>query len=395
MERDLTETISFDKRFFLALAACYLVISINFGIRYTYGLLAVEMMNDMNFSNQDIGLMVSCFILLFAFMGFVTGPLIDRKGAKMTILMIFPLIGVGSILIGIMAPLVIYGILFSIIAGIGASGGWAPVIIWSQKICSKRRGLIVGIMESGTKLFPFLIALAIPQLVPMIGWRGVWLLLGLIALFSVFLVSISPEPKVEDNKPRKKTYLGDMAGILRSRITWLIGISYASSAFATMIHVTFYKAYLNRELMMSLDFSTLLYGLMNLVGFIGSLGLSALSDRFGRRPLIIACNTLLVASLLGFLFSRSTLGLILSTILAGIDLGAKWPLYATFIKDLYDWEVAGLATAFLTLFSGAGSTLAPYVSGLLADLYNSYRVSYALSVYAGATATALIGVVKR
>ncbi|MEM2352050.1 MAG: MFS transporter [Thermoproteota archaeon] len=178
MKRDVTAHTIFNRRILLALVVCYLVISIHFGIRYTYGLLAVEMMNDMNFSNQNIGLMSSCLMLSYALMGFMIGPLIDRKGAKMTILMIFPLIGVGSILIGLMHPSVIYGVLFSIIAGIGASAGWAPVIIWSQKIYPKKRGLIVGVMESGTKLFPFLIALAIPQLVSMVGWRGCLVIAG-------------------------------------------------------------------------------------------------------------------------------------------------------------------------------------------------------------------------
>ncbi|MEM2352051.1 MAG: MFS transporter [Thermoproteota archaeon] len=216
-------------------------------------------------------------------------------------------------------------------------------------------------------------------------------MLGTIALLSTLLASVSFEPKVKESKQRGKTYSSNVASILGSRLMWFIGLSYTLSAFATMIHATFYKAYLNRELMMSLDFSTILYGLMHFTGFVGALFLPALSDKFGRKPLIIICNILLVASLIGFLLSRSIIGLVLSTIIIGIDLGAKWPLYATFIKDLYNWEVAGLATAILMLFSGAGCTLAPYIGGLLTDLYNSYGVSYMLGICAGATAAALMG----
>jgi MFS family permease len=385
---------NFNGSLFLALAACYFVISINFGVRYTYGLLTIEMINDMNFSNQDIGIMVSCFLLSYALTGFVTGPLIDRKGAKMTILMMFPLLGLGSILIG-MTSSIVNGVLFSIIAGIGGSAGWSPVIIWSQKLYPKKRGLIVGIMESGTKLCPFLIALAIPQIVPLYGWRGVWLLLGMIALFSILPVSLAHEPKAEGhNSKEKETYLDNVGVIFKNRYTWLIGISYALSAFAIMVHVTFYKAYLSRELMINVDVSTLLYGLMNFAGFIGALSIPALSDRIGRRPLIMACNAILVASLLGFLSSNSMLGLTLFTVLIGIDLGAKWPLYAAFVKDLYDWKMAGLATALSGLFSGIGSISAPYISGVLADLYSSYKISYTAGIVAGVVAIALIGLAK-
>ncbi|MEM3550094.1 MAG: MFS transporter [Candidatus Bathyarchaeia archaeon] len=385
---------NFNKRLFLALAACYFVISINFGVRYTYGLLTVEMINDMNFSNQDIGVMVSCYLLSYALTGFVTGHLIDRKGAKMTILTMFPLLGMGSMLIS-MTSSIVSGVLFSVIAGVGASAGWSPVIIWSQKLYPKKRGLIVGIMESGTKLCPFLIALAIPQIVPMFGWRGVWLLLGAIALLSILLVSLAHEPKAEGSNSRsKEKYLDNVGVILRNRYTWLIGISYALSAFAIMVHVTFYKAYLSRELMISVDVSTLLYGLMNFAGFIGALTVPALSDKIGRRPLIMACNAILVASLIGFLFSNSILGLILFTVLIGIDLGAKWPLYAAFVKDLYDWKIAGLATALSGLFSGLGSISAPYISGVLADMYSTYKISYTVGIVAGVTAIALIAVAK-
>jgi MFS family permease len=186
-----------------------------------------------------------------------------------------------------------------------------------------------------------------------------------------------------------------MGVIFRDRCTWLVGISYALSAFAIMVHATFYKAYLSRELMMGLDVSTLLYGLMSFSGFIGALSLPTLSDRIGRRPLIIACNAILVASLLGFLSSSSILGLTLLTVLIGVDLGAKWPLYAAFVKDLFDWEVAGRATALAGFFSGLGSLLAPYVGGLLADLCGSYKMSYTVGVAAGAIAIALIVAVPR
>jgi len=381
---------AFNGRLLLALVTCYLVISINYGVRYTYALLAPEMMSCLSFSNQDLGAMVSCFLLGFVLTSFVTGPLIDRWGAKRTIFAVFPLLGMGSILVG-MTSSTVDGILSSFIAGVGASAGWSPVMVWSQKLCPERRGLMVGIMETGTKLCPFLIALAIPRIIPLFSWRGVWSLLGVMALLSILLVSVAHEPKAggQDLKV-KETRSASMGVIFRDRCTWLVGISYALSAFAIMVHATFYKAYLSRELMMGLDVSTLLYGLMSFSGFIGALSLPTLSDRIGRRPLIIACNAILVASLLGFLSSSSILGLTLLTVLIGVDFGAKWPLYAAFVKDLFDWEVAGRATALAGFFSGLGSLLAPYVGGLLADLCGSYKMSYTVGVAAGAIAIALI-----
>ncbi len=382
-----------DKRSLLTLATCYVVITINFGVRYAYGLLMPEMMSGLNFSNQDVGTMFSCFLLAYTLTSFVTGPLIDRRGAKRTILMMFPLLGVGSIFVG-MTSSIVDGVLSSVIAGIGASAGWSPVIIWSQKLYPRKRGLIVGFMETGTKLCPFLMALAIPHVVPLFGWRGVWLSLGAIALLSVLLVSTGREPRAGDRNYEGREAHGSIGAVFRDRRTWLVGASYALSAFATMIHATFYKAYLSRELMMGIDVSTLLYGLMSFVGLVGALALPALSDRIGRKPLLVACNAILVASLLGFLFSGSILGLIFFTVLIGVDFGAKWPLYAVFVKDLFDWRVAGQATALLGFFSGPGSILAPYIGGLLADMYGSYKTSYTIGITAGAIATALIAMTK-
>lgn len=53
----------------------------------------------------------------------------------------------GSILVG-MTFSTVDGILFSFIAGVGASARWSPVMVWSQKLCPERRGLMVGIMET-------------------------------------------------------------------------------------------------------------------------------------------------------------------------------------------------------------------------------------------------------
>jgi len=352
-----------------------------------------EMMSGLSFSNQDVGTMFSCFLLAYTLTSFVTGPLIDRKGAKRTILMMFPLLGVGSIFVG-MTSSIVDGALSSIVAGIGASAGWSPVIIWSQKLYPKKRGFIVGFMETGTKLCPFLMALAIPRIVPLFGWRGVWISLGAIALLSVLLVSTGREPKAGDHDHGRGGIRNGIGVVFRDRRTWLVGASYALSAFATMIHATLYKAYLSRELMMSLDVSTLLYGLMSFVGLVGALVLPALSDRIGRKPLLVACNAVLVASLLGFLFSSSISNLIFFTVLIGVDFGAKWPLYAVFVKDLFDWRVAGQATALLGFFSGPGSILAPYIGGLLADIYGSYKTSYTVGIIAGVIATALIAMTR-
>lgn len=382
------------KRELLALAACYLVFSIMFGIRYTYSLLTVEMMNDLKFSNQEIGLMLSSFLLSYFPMGLVIGRLTDKKGAKISILAVLPLLGLGSILIGAATSSVINGILFSVIAGIGASAAYSPVMVWSQKLHPERRGFVVGLVESGSKIAPFFIALAIPLMVPVIGWRGVWILLGAVTLFLLPLVIKAFEPMVEDNNRGKATYLEDIRSIMRNKIIWIVGVSYALSAFSIMLHVAFYKAYLVRELMINIDISSLLYGLMQIAGFIGAIVLPILSDKVGRKPLIMATNIILILSLLGFLFSRSIISIILFSILIGIDLGAKWPLYIAFVKDIYEWSVAGLATAFLGLFAGMGSILAPYISGLLADLYGSYRISYILGIFTGATAAALIEITK-
>lgn len=111
------------------------------------------------------------------------------------------------------------------------------------------------------------------------------------------------------------------------------------------------------------------------VGFLVSLQLyvaaalvvpvGMLSDRIGRRKLLIAGICLNFASFLAYLYS-SNLGILAAArILGGLSNGALFPATSTLVVDMVPPEKRGQAMGSLTTASQAGSMLGPAAGGFI------------------------------
>ncbi|RLF05870.1 MAG: hypothetical protein DRJ60_05075 [Thermoprotei archaeon] len=224
-----------------------------------------------------------------------------------------------------------------------------------------------------------ILGLTIPLIISYIGWRGCWALLGIISIVWLLpLAAIAHEPIIESTST--KSLLKHIKGfkiVLKDKPFWLGGLSYMLASFAIMIPMTFAKAYANLELGISAAAATALFSIMGFIGIIGALAIPILSDKIGRRPSLIVCNSIMALGLIGSaLRASSFMDIALWSAIIGISYGAVWPLYAALIKDLYGWSVVGSITGLWTLLCGIGLLLSPPIGGFIADIFGSYRPTY-------------------
>lgn len=354
------------------------IVFMAYGIRYTFSMLLPEMMTELCLNNAQAGLIYTSFLTLYTLTSVFVGFLVDVRGVKKTVLMFLPFFGAGTSFMALTFS-EWSGVLFFGIAGVGASVCWTPIVVWIQKVYQAKRGSLLGILQIGCNTGFGVLGVTIPLLLPYIGWRGCWLLLGgLLLCWLLPLVRLAYEPQIRGVS--SKSFLEHVKGfeaVLKDRRFWLGGFSYMLASFAIMIPMTFVKAYANLELNIDATTATALFSVIGFTGILGSLIIPTMSDKIGRRFSILTCNSMMVLGLIGSAAMRPSFMEVVSwSVMVGVSYGAIWPLYAALIKDLYGWSVVGSITGLWTLMCGVGLLSSPLVGGLIADAFNSYRPAY-------------------
>ncbi len=94
------------------------------------------------------------------------------------------------------------------------------------------------------------------------------------------------------------------------------------------------------------------------------------SDRFGRRPALIAGLLLFIAGGVLSLFAWSAEALIVGRIIQGIGGGAGPAIARAMVLDVFGRSRAARVMAYMTIATPLAPTLAPIVGGVLQDLFD-------------------------
>ena len=120
----------------------------------------------------------------------------------------------------------------------------------------------------------------------------------------------------------------------------------------------------------TMAFATLVYG--------------TLSDRYGRRPLLLTGLILFVAGSFLCAIAPSIETLIAGRLLQAAGAGCGVALVRAIARDAYGPEKLVKVIAYLTMFYTMGPALAPLIGGILADIYGWRSVFWVAFVSASA-----------
>ena len=95
-----------------------------------------------------------------------------------------------------------------------------------------------------------------------------------------------------------------------------------------------------------------------------------LSDKIGRKPVILLGLMVSFAAMLSISFMNSFPGLIVAAIFYGVGMGIAMPASYTLVADLTPPEVRGLTMGITSSFLHGGLALGPTVMGIVASVSN-------------------------
>lgn len=366
-------TASNPSRRWLILAAVVLVQLCVGGI-YAWSAIAKPLADDYGLMEWQAQLIFGINIAVFALTMLFAGPLLDRRGPRLPVIIGGLLFAVGLLLAGFSGGRFLWLLLgYGVVAGAGIGFVYLCPIATAGRWFPKRKGLVTGVAVAGfgggavllSTLVEGLLARGLTPL-EIFGWIGPGY--GLLILLCALVFRNPPGSKLATSR-------AELPRVGRDPRFWRFFGAMFAATFAGLLAIGNLKrlglAGGAPELIAAAAVSALAIG-----NAAGRIAWGLIADRFGRRLASVLSLVLLAASIL-FLLASADWGwvFLVAAALTGFNFGAAMVLYATQTQDSYGSENFGRVYAYVSLAYGLSGTTGPFVGGLLYDLSGGYGVA--------------------
>lgn len=362
------------------------ILALGFGLvgvdRFLIATLFPVIAEDLNLSYGDIGTITGVLALAWGFAALVMGNLADRIGRRLVLtgsLTVFALlIGASGLAVGLAGLLVV-----RIVMGF-ADGAFTPASIAATVEASAphRRGRNVGLQQAMLPLFGLgLSPLIVAELLHVVDWRWIFVIFtppGLLLAWLTwrFLPAAERPVRVRGHRHLEQS-LADLRTVIRHRnvpIAMALMFCWLTCLITTSALL---PSYLVDHLKLPLSVMGRIMSAIGIGGMLGTLILTALSDRIGRKTVILLCGA-------------GSLGALLMLQATGAD---SWQLFAwLFLVHFFNNAAIALTVGPVsteavppTLIATAsgmvvaagellGGGLAPMLAGQVADMFGIQHI---------------------
>lgn len=340
-------------------------------------------------SSSEAGSLITWTLIGAVIGGLIVGALSDRFGRirvlSWTILLFGVFTGLCAIAQGYWDLLI-----YRTIAGIGLGGEFGiGMALVAEAWPAHKRARASSYVALGWQAGVLAAALLTPLLLPLIGWRGMFVI-GLIpAVVAFALRKYLHEPEMfvvaakKDAGKRVNPFRHLVADRETIRSTIGIGIMTSAQNFGYYGTMIWLPAYLSTQMGFTLTKSAMWTSVTVLGGAVGMWIFGHLADRFGRKPLFIAFQIGAMAMAFVYPQIKDPTALLIAGAITGVFLSGMIGGYGALISESYPTQAR--ATAQNVLFNvgrGVGG-FGPLVIGWLATQYSlSAGLSFLVFVWA-------------
>jgi MFS family permease len=323
------------------------------------------------------GAIVSSFTIGYAVSLFVFAWAADHYGAKRMVIVSAVAAAASSLIFGLLThgwwtAMALYGLV-----GLAQGGVYTPlVMLLSDEVEPARRGNAMGWLIASTSA-GYATSLAAAGIgIALGGWRAAFILTGLLPAVGAALLIVALQPLASRVHPRPSDVrLGDE--LVRNRESRLLVAGYTAHSWELLGMWAWIPAFLAAALALkgmeeagATVSGAYLSGVMHLFGATAAFTMGRLSDRTGRRPVLIALAAAgaIVSFAIGWLIHAPSILLVpLALAYAFVCLGDS-PVLTTAISETVRPGYLGAVLAWRALLGFGAGAIAPLAVGLVLDL---------------------------
>ncbi len=318
---------------------------------------------------------------------FIFGRAADRWGRRPTLMVDVLLYSIIEFASGFSPSLTVL-IVLRALYGVAMGGEWGVgASLAMESIPPQARGLVSGLLQSGYPTGYFMASIVYGLLFPIIGWRGMFMVGVVPALLVLYIRRSVPESPSWD---REAAAHGDTLTILKSH--WRLGI-YAvllMTAFNFLSHGTqdIYPTFLEVQHGLAPGEVGLIAVIYNIGAICGGLLFGSLSERFGRRRMIIIAALLSLFVVPLWAFSTDPVLLTLGAFLMQFMVQGAWGVVPVHLNELSPDSARGTFPGFVyqlgNLLASVNATLQAAIAA-----HSGGNYGLALAVVAGTVAVVI------
>ena len=363
--------------------------------RMSYSVILPSMKDGLMLSYTQLGSIATGNFIGYLCLAIVGGFLAARFGVRRVVFVSLIVIGISLFLTGF-ADSFLFAFFMRLISGAGNGGSYVPIMaLPAAWFVVKKRGLATGIVSAGIGTGLFLSGIMLPPVIGAFGkdgWRYAWFMLGALVFVLAFVcfaflrdhpaekgLSLYGAGEARERGPRVTLFSAFRDIVVQPEI-WKLGSVYFMYGFSYIIYLTFFVAYLTKEMRVPSLTAGRIFGVLGIFSIFCGMLYGWISDVVGRRYGSMIAYFTLALSYLMFAFWKDYPGFYLSAAVFGIAAFSIPTIMAAASGDAVGAKLAPAGLGFITLFFGIGQALGPVVGGYIKDATGTFTYAFLLSL---------------
>ncbi len=378
-------------------AASFVIQGTVIGMMFGYSVFLKVLEGELGWSRTVLSGAPSLAFLVMGLLAFVVGRLSDRYGPRWVLTVSGLSTGVAYALMGGMQEpwqLLLY---FGCLVGVGLATHdvvtLSTVATWYQK----KRGLMTGVVKTGTAVGQVLVPILVTVLIASVGWRQALVVLGIGA--AIILVAVAqmmrrkpaadgPDDATADQSDDNGTQTSgraesmDLAGpqltlsaALKSPVLWMlcaIQFCFFPSLTTVPLHIVAHASDLGLSTVRAATVLSMIGG----CSIAGRLVVGLLHDRIGGRRALLLCLTLLSLALLALRIIDTPYLLYFLAPFYGFAHGGLFTVVSPNVAEYFGLKAHGAIFGIVVLFGTLSGASGPLLAGWLFDRSGSYSIAF-------------------
>ncbi len=398
----------------IIVAACLVIMSMNTGLMYSYGVFFKHLLADFGWSRAATSGVHSLFMVTHGLFAIGVGWLADRIGPAKIMAVCAFIAGVGLALTSQVNALWQLYVTYGLIFGMGESAGFVITMATTARWFIKRRGLALGIVASGAGLGTMVIAPVAERLIAAFDWSMAYFILG-VAIWATMIPSAlmlrrDPAGKglrpygtneavtAMDSEELKKAHAAETGIGLKTaaqyKQLWMLFVVFFMFNIClqmVMVHLVNYATDIGIASLIAATFISII----GIGSFIGRLLMGAASDRIGANNALLICCIIMMTTLVLLIFTRELWMFYLFAIVFGFAYGGEVPQIPVLIGQFFGMRAVTALVGVIIFGSTIGGAFGAWVGGQIFDVTQSYQLAFTIAAVASFIAIMFTLILKK
>jgi MFS transporter, SHS family, lactate transporter len=317
----------------------------------------------------------------------IFGALADKYGRRGPLMLALVSYSVIEVLSGL-APNYMSFLVLRALFGIGMGGEWGVGTSLAMEAApAKKRGFLSGILQQGYPAGYLLAAVCYLFIFPRFGWRPLFFIGGLPALLALFVRARVTESDIW-KKTRQDSWK-DFVQVLAMHWKLFFYITLFMAGMQLTTHGTqdMYPTFLEQYWHYGPAIRAWITAISMVAAIIGGIFFGLLSDRWGRRRMIVIAMCIAITTIPLWAFSSSEVGLILGAIAMQFLIQGAMGVVPAHLSELSPNSVRGFLVGFGYQCGVLLSSCVVYIEAILAT-----HISYAWAMAGTALISLLLAI---